>query len=346
MGAQPQNILIVQTAFLGDVVLTTPLLIAVRRAFPSARIAVVAIPATREVLAAHPAVDEIIPFDKKGAQRGLGALIRFGRALAKRRFDLAITPHRSMRSALFLSIAGIPRRIGFARYPAAFFYTDRVAWDSKRHDVERNLALLAPLGVAPSERLPLSLATNSEWEGEVDRLLTDRGIRTGETLVALSPGSVWATKRWLPEGFAAVADALAEKEGLRVLIVGSKADRPVADAVIARCRTRPTDLVGATSLGGLAALSARCRAFITNDNGSMHVAVAGGAPVVAIFGSTTLSLGYGPYTDRAIVVERDLDCRPCGLHGHERCPLGHFRCMGEIRPEDVLAAVRRVLGSG
>jgi len=161
--------------------------------------------------------------------------------------------------------------------------------------------------------------------------------------VAIAPGSVWATKRWTTGGFSALADLLIGERGYKVVFVGSSQDRQVVEEILSLCREKPLDLSGTTSLGQLVALFERCALLVANDNGAMHIGVAQKIPVVAVFGSTTLSLGYGPFTERSRVVEIPLECRPCGKHGHQKCPLGHFDCMNRISPESVLSALDELL---
>jgi len=351
MGTEPKKILVIQTAFLGDVVLATPLLQALRDRFPKAYLAVLVIPGTREILVGHPGLDEVLVYDKKGRDRGLRGLRSIARSLADKQFDCCLLPHRSFRSALLAFGAGIPMRIGFAQSLGCWLYSRRVWRDSSLHEVRRNLQLLGPLipersldRSAPIEKLWVSSdAEVSEW---TMRFLSERGINPNDRVIAIAPGSVWATKRWVPEGFAAVIDGLIARNKLNVVLLGSRDDRPVVDEILRRCREKPVDLSGRTTLLQLAAVMKRCELLITNDNGAMHVGVAQDIPVVAIFGSTTLSLGYGPFTDRAVVVERSLDCRPCGRHGYAECPLGHFNCMKQITPEEVMAAAEKWLGRG
>jgi len=350
MGTEPKKILVIQTAFLGDVVLTTPLLQALRDRFPKAHLAILVIPGTREILAGHPGLDEILVYDKKGRERGLRGLRSIVRLLSDKRFDCCLLPHRSFRSALLAFAAGIPIRNGFVQSLGCWLYSRRVWRDSSLHEVRRNLQLLGPLASgrsldrsAPVTKLWVSSGVEDpEW---TNRFLSEHRIGPTDRVIAIAPGSVWATKRWVPDGFAAVIESLIVQNKRKVILLGSRDDRPVVDEILMRCREKPVDLSGRTTLRQLAAVMKRCELLITNDNGAMHVGVAQDIPVVAIFGSTTLSLGYGPFTDRAEVVERSLDCRPCGRHGYSECPLGHFNCMKQITPEEVMTAAEKWLGT-
>ena len=326
---------VVQTAFLGDVVLTTPLFRALKDRLPGARLHAVTTPAAASLLSAHPDLDGLLVFDKRGAHRGLAGLRAMARTLAERRFDAALCPHPSLRSSLLVRLAHVPARIGFASNAGAFLLTTRVKRDRRYHEVRRILSLMGPLGGAPAGITP-RLVPDPAAEDSARTKLAALGIGPGARVAGVHPFSVWGTKRWLPERFAAVADELARR-GLRVVLIGGPDDRAAAAEILAHCRTRPADAVGVLDLRELLWAVRDMALFVTGDSGPMHVAAALGVPVVAIFGSTVPEQGYAPYATRAVVVQRDLDCQPCGRHGHARCPLGHFRCMREIEVADVMA---------
>src|SRR5262245_13958489 len=221
-GAGPA-LLVVQTSFLGDVVLTTPLVTALRRQLRPRRLAVLVRPESAAVLAGHPDIDEVLVDDKRGADRGVRGLWRAAQRLRAERFDVAVSPHRSWRTALLLTAARIPRRVGFRQSRGAFLYHERVARDRRRHDVERNLALTAAFGGSaggPTLHLPVS----RDIAARAASLLP---AGTGP-LIGIAPGSVWATKRWTPEGFAAVIAALAAG-GARCVLLGGPDDVALAE---------------------------------------------------------------------------------------------------------------------
>jgi heptosyltransferase-2 len=340
-GADPiRRMVLIQTAFLGDAVLTTPLIQGLRTAYPEAHLSLVCTPETADVFAKHPGISEVITYDKRGSQRSFPAMLRFAGDLRKRRFDAAFVPHRSMRSALLAWLAGIPRRIGFSSSQGKLFLTDIVPFEWGVHDVERNLALLKAVG-AEKYSGGLSLSADADAGRIVEERFSAEGIIRGERILGINAGSVWATKRWLPERFAEVADRAVRDLGAKVVFFGGLKDRPAVEAVRRAMKENAVDWSGKTLLRELIAAISRCSVFLTNDSGPMHIAVAGQVPVVAIFGPTTKELGFFPYGNGHVVIEKDLKCRPCGLHGSDRCPLGHFECMKRISTEEVFAAVRQ-----
>src|SRR5438128_1897344 len=204
----------------------------------------------------------------------------------------------------------------------------------RRRLVPRRLALL----VRP-EAVPLVAG-----HPDIDQVLVDdkRGADRG-ALVGVAPGSVWATKRWAPEGFAAVIAALAA-EGARCVVLGAPDELALAEEIDRLAGGRATVLAGRTDLATLVAVVDRLALLVANDSAPMHIACARGVPVVAVFCATTPALGYGPWGPRAAVVEADLACRPCARHGGRRCPRGTEDCMRLVEPAAVLAAARAALG--
>ena len=334
------SILVVQTAFLGDVVLTTPLFRALRRCRPEARIAVLVTPEAAPLIEEDPHLDRVLTYDKKGGE-SLGSAVRTVRAQAP---NLLVAPHRSQRSALLAIASGARTRVGFADAGFRWLYNRQVPRPRERHEVDRNLALLGGIGCDPlaSDRQLHAGCTERETEA-VAEVLRAAGVTDGDHILGLCPGSVWATKRWCPEGFAAVGRAFAGK-GWRVAVLGGPGDREVSREVAEAIGSAALDAAGTTPLKALAAWMERLDLLVSNDSAPLHVAAARDTPTVAVFGATTTDLGFAPFHLRSRVVELALDCRPCGLHGGKTCPLGHFRCMGEVSAEAVLDACRDLLG--
>jgi heptosyltransferase-2 len=330
-GAGRADTLVIQTAFLGDVVLTTPLLAAL--AARHGRVDVVTTPAAAPLLETHPAVAAVHRYDKRGADRGLGGIWRVGRGLRARGYARVVLPHRSWRSAALAVLSGAPDRIGFGDAPAAVSYTRRVRRPERGHEVERLLTLAESPDPAP----PVHLELTADDRAAADEWLRARDLGPG--FVAMAPGSIWGTKRW--PGYPELAAAL----GTPIVVIGGPEDGPLADAVVAAAPGRAHSAAGRLSLRASAALVARAAVLITNDSLPLHLATAVGTPVVALFGPTVTAFGFGPRGPRDRVVEHlSLDCRPCSTHGPATCPLGHHRCMREVSVEAVAAAVAAASG--
>lgn len=201
---------------------------------------------------------------------------------------------------------------------------------------ERYFAAAADLDVTPDGGPP-EFFTTREAEREADAFLAERGLGTRRTLLAFAPGAAHFTKRWPLDRWEALMRRI--RSNADVVILGGPGDRAAAEAIAAAGGDAAASAAGSFSLTGTAALLKRSRALVTCDTGVLHLATAVGTPLVGLYGPTVEELGFFPYRARATVLQRDLSCRPCSTHGGPVCPLGHHRCMTEITPEEVAAAV-------
>ncbi len=329
--------LVIQTSFLGDTILTTPLLAQLARRGP---VDVVTTPAAALVLAHHPALRRVIAYDKRGVDRGLRGFMALAKVLADEQYDIAFLAQGSWRSAALALAARIPTRVGFATSAGRIFYTKRVAYRQDLHHAARLLLLARPNGREPmDDELVPSLHPGDAERAAVDALLAANAVAADERVVVLAPGSVWGTKRWphYPE----LAAALSAEA--RIAIVGGADDATLAQAIRAAV-PNAIDATGHLSLLASGELIRRAKAIVTNDSAPMHLASAVGTPTVAIFGPTVPAFGFGPLAPRSVVAGHDaLPCRPCDRHGPQVCPLGHFRCMKELDATQIAALVRDLM---
>ncbi|MBL7074527.1 lipopolysaccharide heptosyltransferase II [candidate division KSB1 bacterium] len=332
-----KNFLIIQTAFIGDVVLVTPLIEGLKKAFPQSRVDFMVIPGTKNLLENNPFVDDILVFDKYGRHKGISQMSRIVGTLRKKRYTHALVPHRFIRSALVAKLGAVPRRIGFNRSAGWFLFTDKVYYSRNIHEVERNFSLLKPLGI-DAPLCPPRIFPDSGDQELVSRFLTLRGVKDGDTLVALAPGSAWPTKRWPPEGFIEVAYRLSGLR-IRVILIGGRADRLLCDEIGGQVKDRIINAAGRLTLRQTAELLRRCRVLVANDSAPVHLAVAMGTRVIAIFGPTIPGFGFYPYGEGHRIIEKDLACRPCGIHGGMECPIGTHECMKAISADEIIERI-------
>jgi heptosyltransferase II len=322
--------LIVQTSFLGDVVLTTPLIERVAR---DGEVDVVCIPASAPLLANHPAVRKVIVYDKRGADSGL---VGFGRLVGRLRratYDRVLLAQGSARSGALALATGAKRRIGFDTSAGRMFYTSRISYVENEHHARR-LWRLGGDGEPPTLRPTL-------FPGALERAAVDE-LLAGSTgpWLAVAPGSVWPTKRW--PAYDALIGELRQR-GI-VVIVGAAADR--AHIASSLALSNVIDATGRLSLLGSAELIRRCAVLVTNDSAPQHLASATNTPTVAIFGPTVPEFGFGPLAQRSATVGLDsLACRPCDRHGPVACPLKHWKCMRDVGVAMVLQEVDALLRS-
>jgi heptosyltransferase II len=331
--------LVLQTSFLGDTVLTTPLIAHLAK---SDAVDVLCTPASAALLANNPAIREVLVYDKRGRDRGAAGFLRIARTLRRRNYRAAYLCQGSVRSGALVWAAGIGTRVGFSTHAGRRFYSVRVPFIENDHHAARLLALGTHDAEATPARAAImpALYPGAMERQAVDALLSGAGMRAEHPFVALAPGSVWATKRW--PHYSELAELL--RHEVKLVVVGAAGDSTLAQAIAESAPGRVVDATGKLSLLGSAELIGRACVLVTNDSSPLHLASAMGTPTVAIFGPTVPEFGFGPLAPRAAIAGHTaLACRPCDRHGPQRCPLGHWRCMREITPGHVAAMVRDFL---
>lgn len=328
MKESPQ-VLIIQTAFLGDVVLATALVESIKNQLPEASVDFVVRKGNEDLLLNHPKIRELFVFDKTSKYKNLLALTR---AFRSRRYDWVINVQRFATTGLMTMLSGGAKTIGFDKNPMSFFFSKKVKHDiGQVHEVSRNLSLLAPLGIQTSAQ-PRLYPT----EKQIARI---KPYQSGP-YVTVSPASVWFTKQWPADQWINFLNNLI---GVTIHLLGSRSDADLCESIRTALPTLPvTNLAGSLSLLESAALMSGARMNFVNDSAPLHLASAMNAPVTAVFCSTTPDFGFGPLSDDSYIVQTEeaLDCRPCGLHGYTACPKGHFRCATGIKAEQLLVGMR------
>lgn len=343
----PRRILLVQTSFLGDVVLTTALDRRLRSAFPGAEITWMVRPDAAPIVAPLLGSEHVLVYDKRGADRGLRGIARTAGRLRECGFDAAIAVQRSLRTAFVLRRAGIPRIAGFAGSPGAWLYHRRVPV-AGAHARDRLVALADGLDAPPAEPPLPQLVVDPEAAASARARLAAAGVAGDASLLVLAPGSAWETKRWPARRFGEAAAALLEDVAEFAVVVGGAADGVLASALREAAPGREDsilDWTGRTSIPELIALIAAARLVVGNDSAPGHIASATGTPMVSLFGPTVPAQGFAPLGDTAVVVERSaLACRPCSRHGGRRCPIGTHECLEDLSAAQVVDAARVLLG--
>ena len=340
--SQIRNILVRATNWLGDAVMNTPALGAIRESFPGARITLLATPLVAQLFSPHDSVDEVMIYDRQGRHKGVAGRFRIAAELRARRFDLAILLQNAIDAALITKLAGIPRRIGTRTDGRGFLLTDgfdQRTLSPRLHHVDCYLEMLKSFGITAGAKRQLLCLTDAE-RGAARQRLGAAGIKPGAFLIGINPGAAYGSaKRWYPERFAAAGAELARRWGAQLLVFGGPGEVAIARDIESALPGGCLNLAGTLNVRELMALIERCDFFISNDSGPMHIAAAFGVPLVAIFGSTDHRTTY-PFSDNSVVVRQEVDCAPCLKR---ECPTDH-RCMTGVSAEDVVAAALKLRG--
>ena len=341
-----QNILVIHLMHLGDLMLGTPVLAALRQQYPAARITLLADKKLADVVAANEHLDECLLIDKKGADGGIFGILRYAMRLRKNRYDLVINLHRNERSSALAALSGGRRIVGYAK-PGFALAFDHVSPSQNQvmHEVHSHYAALRAAGVLNADGTAgLEMWIPSAAEEEAERLWQAHFAPT-DKVIALNIGASWTTKRWIDAYFAVVADTYLRR-GYHIAVMGGPMDREMVEECRARMEEREHPhlhiFTGQVSLGVLAGLLSRCILFITTDSGPMHVGVAMHVPVICMFGSSPIP-GFYPYDARSISVRAPVSCHPCRIH---ECPLAgeeHMMCMKRMPPDLILQYADQIL---
>ncbi|MBL7157121.1 MAG: lipopolysaccharide heptosyltransferase II [Candidatus Omnitrophica bacterium] len=338
-----KRILLTRTDRIGDVVLSTPAIKAMRDKYPDAHIAFMVRPYANDIVEGNPYLDEVIIYDKYGKHKSLFGTILFALGLRKKKFDMAIILHPTNRVHLISYLAGIPERIGYDR-KLAFFLTKKIPHskqEGKKHELEYTLDLLKSIGIKAKDK-ELFVPVQERNIETIEKLLDEHHIGKDIPLIAVNPGASCPSKRWPPKKFAVICDNLASRYKARILIVADEANTEFASAVAKAMKYEPVNLAGRTSVGELAALLSKCRLFISNDSGPVHIACAVDIPTISIFGRKDPGLSpkrWRPTGQKSTVFHKDVGCNPCLAHN---CKIG-FKCLEAITPSEVFEKAERLL---
>ncbi len=326
----PPNILLVRFSSLGDVLLTTPLIRALRARHPDATLTALTKEEWAPLLVANPHLDQVVSI-----ARG-ESVATVARAIRSAGFTHRLDLHGSVRTRILRMLAPGSWTTYDARRRARriLIREKRDSYGTHVPVPERYFEAARELDVTPDGGPP-ELCLSASATARAEEWLSGAGLDGPEPLVAIAPGAAHATKRWPVRHWRQLAGALA-RAGCRILVVGGTGDRAVGAELVAAVPSRLRSAAGALDLQATGALLQRARVVISGDTGPMHLATAVGTPVVALFGPTVEAFGFFPYRANAVVLQRELPCRPCGSKGGPRCPLGHHRCLEEIGSDMVL----------
>jgi lipopolysaccharide heptosyltransferase II len=335
------SILLMRLYFIGDVLLSTPVINALKTTFPGARLSVLIKKRARSVLDGNPLVDEIIEYDAVARYHSPVWMASLAARLRRARFDLAVDLTGDLRSSWLLFAADPGFRIGFNHAGCGFLLDRSIPYRSTGHAVDHLLDSVRAVGAVPADPMPRMYVTDEE-RGRARELLAGRGVADEAPFIVLAPGANWSFRRWPAERFGRLAALARERHGVASVVTGSASDAALADAVVSESGGTAVSLAGLADLRGLAAVAARARAFVGNDSGPLHIAASQGTPVVALFGPNT-PLRFAPRGAPSRVLWPRTPCSPCD---QKRCRRPDEPCMEAISVDEAAAALADLLGRG
>lgn len=331
-----RGFLIIQNAFLGDLILTTPLINALVKNF-SPPFYLLSRSFGEELFEGYREFGMRVISDRKKVFD-----LKLFYKIRREKINTVISPHMSARSAIISYLSGAETRIGFRDSALSFLYTERVEMEKGIHYTRNLLKLLNSFNLSFDDEESFPYFLKKPYEG-MERVFEEK-FSLPEKYALLFPSTRWSAKNWLPEGFASLSDYLTKKN-FHVFLMGSEEDRRVVELVYSGIKNteKVINLAGLISIKELMFLVERASIVLCNDSAPMHLAECFSRPLIAIFGPTSPSLGFAPRRELSKIVEVELECRPCSLHGPQKCPLGHHLCMKMISPSMVIEKCEELL---
>ncbi|UCH65585.1 MAG: glycosyltransferase family 9 protein [Ignavibacterium sp.] len=335
------KILVIQTAFLGDAILTLPMLKKLRDRNPEAQIDVLAIPSTTEIFSAASYVDNVIVMDKRGKQKGIRALNKFVKELKANSYTKVFSPHRSFRSAYIMIRLSGDESYGFDNSSFRYAFKNLVKYEQKYHEVQRNISLIGENVDADSWKIKPEISIDEAIENNVDNFISNNNLNSG--FISIAPGSVWETKRYPKVNYIELIKLLTNKNET-VVVIGSDDDSILCNEIASNFSSNVLSVAGKFSVTGTICLLKYSKLLITNDSAPTHMGMCADIPVLTIYCSTVSDFGFYPYNDKSQFVSyNELDCKPCGIHGYDECPVKTYDCGYKLLPAEIFAITEQMI---
>lgn len=338
-----ENILVIQTAYLGDAILTLPMIQKLKKKNPESKLDVLAIPSTGEVFSSSPYVDEVMLIEKRAKHKSILALNRFIKQLRKKSYSKIYSPHRSLRSAYITIRLGAKETYGFDNSSFKYAFKNIVKYIQTDHEIKRNLELIGEIQDEISWRIAPDIIIDDKAKNKVDEILLSNKI--DGKFIAIAPGSVWETKRYPKEYYIKVIESLVIKNE-SVLLIGGKNDKFVCDEISFNFSNNVINLAGKLSFSETIHLLKSAKLLVSNDSAPTHMGMCSDIPVLTIYCSTVPKFGFYPYNDKSKYLSYDkLECKPCGIHGHRTCPVKTFDCGYKLSPDVIFKEIELMMSN-
>jgi heptosyltransferase-2 len=336
-----KKILVIQTAFLGDVILALPMVQSLKLLMPDSKIDFLCIPGTSAVLENHPDINNIIQYDKKGGDK-IDKFIEVLSLIRDNEYDIVICPHRSARSALLTYYSEAKIRIGFDRNQLSFMLTEKVKYVQSMHEILRNIELVKRVPGLEFDENKVSKKPNL-YPSEEDINFVNH-LFNKSNLIALAPCSRWYTKQLTMNKSVEIIHGLSA-EGYNVILIGGKDDSDYCNELESQIKDESLiNLCGKLTPLQSYAVITKSKCLITVDSAVQHMGTASDTPIILVYGSTNASFGFYPLTSKHKIIENNvLDCRPCTDHGRDKCPLGHFKCIENLSADHILEELNKLI---
>jgi heptosyltransferase II len=337
---KPEKILVIQTAFLGDAILTLPMIRKLKEIYPLCSVDAICIPSTSDVFKACPYVNKVIVYDKRGKQKSLLKLFKFAGEIREMKFSRIYSPHRSFRTAILVALSGVKETFGFSNTSLSFVYKHLTEYYLNKHEIQRNFDLIGFNGSDNSWKILPVIEPNDENKQKVNSFLH---TILNQNIIAVAPGAVWETKKYPAAYYSELIKFLITKNYF-VVLIGNQADSGLCEGIASVFKNNVVSSAGLFTVPETVELLRYCKLLITNDSAPTHMAMAADIPALTIYCSTIPGFGFYPFNEKSISVTFDeLKCKPCGIHGYKQCPIKTFDCAHKLDIEQIEQIILNIL---
>ncbi len=337
-----EKILIIQTAFIGDAVLTLPMIQVLNKMHDNSEIHVVCIPSTEGIFSASPYVKKVIVLDKKNKHSSIFSVVQFAEDLKKENYTRIYSPHRSLRTALLVMFTGVRETFGFTTNGLRHIYKNLIEYKAEHHEVQRNLDLIGYHYSNEGWKILPEINISENEKNRVDEYINYIGINNG--YICIAPGSVWNTKIYPVKYIEEIIKHIIKNSLNGVLLIGGEKDELLCSGIAEKFAGNVYSAAGRFSIIESVEILKRAELLITNDSAPTHLAMCADIPTITIYCSTVAGFGFYPYNESSSFLSYDdLFCKPCGIHGYRKCPINTFECGYNLRPDVVIEKLEEIL---
>ncbi len=334
-----EKILVVQTAFIGDAILTLPMIQKLVELVHDPKIDVLAIPSTAEIFSASPYVNEVIIYDKKN-EKSFSSLFRLSNSLKLKNYSRIYSPHRSFRTSLLVMNINVKETYGFSNSSFKHVYKNLIKYIPEHHEIQRNFDLIGFNYENDEWKVSPIIKIDQSAVNKVDIFVSN--LKSKNNFIAMAPGSIWNTKKYPSEYIEEIIKYLSVRS-YNVLLIGSEYDKTICEEIASKYNNVISTAGKFTLLESIDLLK-RTELLICNDSAPTHMGMCAEISVLTLYCSTSPNFGFYPYNNKSSFLSYDdLKCKPCGIHGKNECPLKTFECGYKLDPGVVISKIEEML---
>jgi heptosyltransferase-2 len=335
------KILFIQTAFPGDAILALPAIQKLKETNPDSSIDVLCIPETQEIFNASPSISDIIVIDKRGVHKTIVSTYKFIKKVKQNNYSKIYSSHRSLRTALIVFLLKVNESYGFDNSSLMHIYKYLVPYDISKHEVQRNLDLVGFNYDNEAWKFIPEINSDATIRENIKTFLSQNKLKND--FIAVAPGSVWNTKIYPIEYYKEIVKDLINKK-YRIVLIGGKKDEEICSDLASGFEDNAIVAAGNFTIVESVELLRHSKLLISNDSAPTHMGMSANIKVLTIYCSTAPEFGFYPYNNKSIYISySDLKCKPCGIHGHDVCPIKSFDCGMKLLPHQIISKVEEML---